>query len=78
MGIAETGRLDEARLRALLAALPEGTSELVCHPGAGDGAIGSAYAWGFGWDAEAAALTSPAVRETIRREGVQLVAYRDL
>jgi hopanoid biosynthesis associated protein HpnK len=78
VGIAETGRLDEARLQALVAALPEGTSELVCHPGAGDGAIGSAYAWGFGWDAEAAALTSPAVRETVRREGVRLIAYRDL
>jgi hopanoid biosynthesis associated protein HpnK len=78
VGIAETGRLDEARLQALVAALPEGTSELVCHPGAGDGAIGSAYGWGFGWDAEAAALTSPAVRETVRREGVRLIAYRDL
>jgi predicted glycoside hydrolase/deacetylase ChbG (UPF0249 family) len=78
LGIAETGRLDEARLQALVAALPEGTSELVCHPGAGDGAIGAAYGWGFRWDEEAAALTSPAVRETLRREGVQLVAYPDL
>ena len=78
VGLAETGRLDEARLRAVLAALPEGTSELVCHPGAGDGAIASAYDWGFRWDEEAAALTAPAVRETLRREGVQLIAYRDL
>lgn len=78
VGIAETGRLDEARLRAVVASLPEGTSELVCHPGAGDGAIASSYAWGFGWDEEAAALTGPAVRETLRREGVRLVAYRDL
>ena len=78
VGIAETGRLDESRLLALVAALPEGTSELVCHPGAGDGAIGSAYAWGFGWDAETAALTSPAVREAIRREDVRLIGYRDL
>jgi hopanoid biosynthesis associated protein HpnK len=78
VGIAETGRLDEGRLRAVVAALPEGTSELVCHPGAGDGAIGSAYSWGFRWDEEAAALTAPAARETLRREGVQLIAYRDL
>ena len=78
VGLAETGRLDEARLRAVVAALPEGTSELVCHPGAGDGAIASAYGWGFRWDEEAAALTAPAVRETLRREGIQLIAYRDL
>jgi hopanoid biosynthesis associated protein HpnK len=78
VGIAETGRLDPARLRAVVEALPEGTSELVCHPGAGDGAIAAAYGWGFRWDQEAAALTAPAVRETLRREGVQLIAYRDL
>ena len=78
VGIAETGRLDTARLDSLVASLPEGTSELVCHPGAGDGAIASSYAWGFGWDEEAAALTAPAVRETLRREGVRLIAYRDL
>jgi len=78
VGLAETGRLDEARLRAVVVALPEGTSELVCHPGAGDGAIASAYGWGFRWDEEAAALTAPAVRETLQREGIQLIAYRDL
>jgi predicted glycoside hydrolase/deacetylase ChbG (UPF0249 family) len=78
VGIAETGRLDEAGLRRVLASLPEGTSELVCHPGAGDGAIGSAYGWGFRWDAEAAALTGGAARETLRRAGVRLIAYRDL
>jgi hopanoid biosynthesis associated protein HpnK len=78
VGIAETGRLGEALLRALVASLPSGTSELVCHPGAGDGAIASAYGWGFRWDEEAAALTSPAVRETLRREDVRLIGYRDL
>ena len=78
VGIAETGRLDEALLLALVAGLRDGVSELVCHPGAGDGAIGAAYGWGFGWDAEAAALTSPKVREAVRREGVQLVAFADL
>jgi hopanoid biosynthesis associated protein HpnK len=78
VGLAETGRLDEARLQAVVASLPEGTSELVCHPGAGDGAIAASYAWGFQWDEEAAALAGPAVRETLRREGVRLIAYRDL
>jgi hopanoid biosynthesis associated protein HpnK len=78
VGIAETGRLDEALLLALVAALRDGASELVCHPGAGDGAIGAAYEWGFRWDGEAAALTSPRVREAVRREGVRLIAFADL
>lgn len=78
LGLADTGRLDETRLLRLLARLPVGTSELVCHPGAGDAAIATAYPWGFRWDAEAAALTSPAVREALARERIQLAAYRDL
>lgn len=78
VGIAETGRLDEARLLRVVEALPEGTSELVCHPGSGDGAIGASYAWGFRWDLESAALTSPAVRDALSRGGVRLIGYRDL
>jgi predicted glycoside hydrolase/deacetylase ChbG (UPF0249 family) len=78
VGLADTGRLDEARLLRLLGRLPAGTSELVCHPGSGDAAIASAYPWGFRWDAEAAALTSPVVREALARERIQLVTYKDL
>jgi hopanoid biosynthesis associated protein HpnK len=78
VGLADTGRLDEARLLRLLARLPRGTSELVCHPGAGDASIASAYPWGFRWDDEAAALTSPVVREALGRERIELVTYRDL
>jgi hopanoid biosynthesis associated protein HpnK len=78
VGLADTGRLDEPRLLRLLGRLPRGTSELVCHPGSGDAAIGAAYPWGFGWDAEVAALTSPAVREALARERISLAAHRVL
>ena len=78
VGLGDTGRLDEARLLRLVGRLPRGTSELVCHPGSGDAAIGAAYPWGFRWDREAEALTSRAVREALARERIQLVAYRDL
>ncbi|MES2393083.1 MAG: ChbG/HpnK family deacetylase, partial [Acidobacteriota bacterium] len=36
LGISATGRLDEPTLRALIAAMPEGLWELVCHPGYND------------------------------------------
>jgi len=78
LGLRETGRLDEARLLQLLQRLPPGTSELVCHPGTDAEAIGREYAWGFGWDAETRALTSPKVKEALRSSGVALVSYRDL
>lgn len=39
MGIAATGSLDEPTLRSILQAMPEGTWELVCHPGHVDAAL---------------------------------------
>lgn len=78
LGLAETGRLSEPRLLKLLQRLQPGTNELICHPGHGDGTIAKAYSWGFGWDAEAEALTSQAVREALARERIRLVSYRDL
>lgn len=36
LGVSATGRLDEGILRETLAALPEGTWEMVCHPGYND------------------------------------------
>jgi predicted glycoside hydrolase/deacetylase ChbG (UPF0249 family) len=36
LGISATGHLDEGVLRSVLAAMPDGTFELVCHPGYND------------------------------------------
>src|SRR5208283_939916 len=36
LGVASTGSLNEARLRAMLQRMPPGTWELVCHPGYND------------------------------------------
>ncbi len=78
LGLRETGKLDEAQLLRLLERLPNGTSELVCHPGSGDQAIGREYAWGFQWDEETRALTSPRVKEKLGANGIALISYRDL
>jgi chitin disaccharide deacetylase len=39
-GVLATGTLDQETLRAILHAMPEGTWELVCHPGYQDDALG--------------------------------------
>jgi hypothetical protein len=36
LGVASTGTMNEAGLRAMLRRMPEGTWELVCHPGYND------------------------------------------
>lgn len=79
VGADDSGRLDDTRLARLIETLPPGTSELLCHPGLDDGAIGRAYPdWGFGWDAETRALTSQAVPEALRGAGVSLSYYHEL
>lgn len=70
------GRLDEANLTTVLAALPAGaTVELMCHPGHADM---RASTWQYAWAAECAALTSPRVRELIAARGMQLISFRDV
>jgi predicted glycoside hydrolase/deacetylase ChbG (UPF0249 family) len=70
------GRLDEASLAAVVAALPAGrTVELMCHPGT---AAMAAPGWRYAWAAELAALTSPRIRALVAARGVQLISYRDL
>jgi len=78
VGVSETGRLNEVRLLRLIPRIPTGTTELICHPGCGDGAISEAYPWGFRWDEEAGALRSPRVHEALLAAGVSLISYRDL
>ena len=43
IGVLATGTLDERALRALLDAMPDGTWELVCHPGYCDHALQQAH-----------------------------------
>jgi predicted glycoside hydrolase/deacetylase ChbG (UPF0249 family) len=70
------GRLDEAALATVLDHLPpDGTVELMCHPGAEDmQPIGN---WRYAWAAERDALTSTRIREIVLARGVQLVARRE-
>jgi len=85
-GVMETGRLTKSRLLALLAALPEGTTEIFTHPSgsaaAGDEVACSAADRHFLQSrmrgAELAALVDPALRELATRYGIELVTFRDL
>lgn len=79
VGIVATGKLDLNVLLATLEALPEGTWELVCHPGYSDAdlqATGTRLIKSR--EIELEALTSPEVRGHISRRGISLISYEDL
>jgi predicted glycoside hydrolase/deacetylase ChbG (UPF0249 family) len=65
-GLLQNGRVDEAYVMRLLAAIPEGDFELYCHPSSDQ------------FQHELAALISPRVRAQILRCGIELIRYRDL
>jgi len=73
-GVAWSGNMIEDRLLALLPHLPDGVSEIYCHPACGAASLVPGYRHAE----ELAALLSPIVRRRIAELGISLARYRDL
>jgi len=58
--------------------LPRGTTEIMVHPGRVDDALVAIDSFTFPRERELAALTSPAVRERLRREDLRVITFSDL
>jgi hopanoid biosynthesis associated protein HpnK len=79
VGIVATGKLDSKVLQGILEALPEGTWELVCHPGYSDADLAAAGTRLMkSREIELEALTSPEVKSLISRRKIELISYADL
>lgn len=78
-GFQITGRLRTAELIDLVASLPEGSTELMCHPGKNGPALRQARTrLKESRELELQALTAGKVRDALERCGVELVNYRQL
>jgi predicted glycoside hydrolase/deacetylase ChbG (UPF0249 family) len=79
VGIVATGALDDRLFERIVECLPEGTWELVCHPGYNDSDLASIHTrLRASREIELQLLTSPANRELLARYGVELVSYHGL
>jgi hopanoid biosynthesis associated protein HpnK len=79
LGIEVTGTLDETLFQAIAQSIPEGTWEFVCHPGYNDAALASANTrLKESREIELRVLTLRAARESLSRQGIELISYRDL
>ena len=79
LGVITTGTLNERILCHMLDRTPPGTWELVCHPGYNDAALQSLPTrLRASRDIERQALTSPAVRAAVERNGIELISFADL
>ena len=78
-GFQITGRFRTRELVALLAALPEGSTELMCHPGRLSGELRAARTrLKESREQELAALIAPETRRAIEANGIELVNYTTL
>lgn len=78
-GFAITGKLNEAALAAVMAHIPDGSTELMTHPGKLTAELAaSPTRLKASRAAELQALVSPVVRNAVSMAGIQLVNYRQL
>ena len=78
-GFGITGDYDAATLAALIRALPDGSTEFMCHPGVCGAELRVARTrLKESREAELRALISGEVRAAVKEAGVNLVSYRDL
>jgi hopanoid biosynthesis associated protein HpnK len=79
VGIAATGGLTSETFERLIENLPEGTWEFVSHPGYSDPELDRVKTrLRASRENELAILTSPQVKDLVRREGIELISYREL
>lgn len=79
LGVIATGRLEEAMLCRMLDRIPQGTWELVCHPGYDDADLRAQHTRLLGSRAvERQMLTSAKVREAVERNGIELISFAEL
>lgn len=77
-GISDTGFLDESAIRRILANLPQGTSELMCHPGYCDVDLEKTGTRLLKQrEIEIQGLTAASVKDFAAATGVQLRNYKD-
>jgi chitin disaccharide deacetylase len=79
VGIAVTGLLDQLKLLRILEALPDGTWELVCHPGYSDSDLQAAGTrLTRSREIELSALTSVETKKALADRHIELISYADL
>jgi predicted glycoside hydrolase/deacetylase ChbG (UPF0249 family) len=78
-GFQLTGRFHKEELLELFAALPEGTTEFMCHPGrCGDELRAAPTRLKESRERELQGLIAPEVRQLLKRQAIELTSYRSL
>ncbi|MBI4492798.1 MAG: ChbG/HpnK family deacetylase [Chloroflexi bacterium] len=77
LGISLGYGFDARALAAALLRLPEGLTELMCHPGYPDAELAAATRYTAGRERELVALTDPRVRQALETRGIRLARWSE-
>jgi predicted glycoside hydrolase/deacetylase ChbG (UPF0249 family) len=79
LGVLVTGVLDLKLFASIVENIPEGTWELVTHPGYNDAGLDKVRTrLRQSREQELRLLTSPEAKDLLRRQGIELISYREL
>ena len=77
-GMAVSGHLAAPTLIAYLQNAQSGLTEIVCHPGSDNAALGAVFDWGYDWEGELAALQSTEARAALASASLELSTWQDI
>lgn len=71
-------RATHEELLMIINHLPQGTSEVMCHPGYVDSAFADESVYNYQRESELHILTDPSIKEAIQANGIELITFADL
>lgn len=77
-GMLAGGSMEEQLLLNIINSLPNGTTEIMVHPGLDDTMLALAFPWGYNWQKELAAVTSPRVLDGLQQREIDLVSFANV
>lgn len=77
-GMLAGGQMKKALFLNILRALPEGTSEIMVHPGCNAQILGQFYDWQYHWEDELEAVTSRETMAFLQEHGIEIISFKEL
>lgn len=77
-GMLAGGNLNARLVRNIIKQLPEGSSEIMTHPGMSNGVLSSVFNWQYHWEQELASYVDIENKNLLKPENIKLINFGEL
>lgn len=77
-GMLAGGHMSEQQLCNIVEHLPDGSSEIMIHPGSDDDMLKQQFDWNYHWEAELRAVTGKKIIQRLTENKVRLISFGEL